>query len=217
MPSKNNYTEEITLDVACREYTAIVKAKQFDNIVRTLDVTLYDSRDGRYWYETEGTAEIRVQRPDGVLVTAECIKMHLDGVTHYGVYLTDEMLAAAGRARADIRVMKETGKEGAQKTETISAGFIIEVLPTARGSKPAGYVSDTVNIKKLTADKYAEIPHSTNTLYIVTEQNGAVRQYLGDTEISGNGAGYPPQEAAVYSEPAPEVIFAMPVEEETED
>lgn len=38
-----------------------------------------------------------------------------------------------------------------------------------------------------------------------------------DKAISGNGAGYPPQEAAVYSEPAPEVIFAMPVEEETED
>lgn len=38
-----------------------------------------------------------------------------------------------------------------------------------------------------------------------------------DKAISSQSGGYLPQEAAVYSEPAPEVIFAMPVEEETED
>jgi len=210
---KSNYTEEITLDLACRENVVTVRAKQNDNIKRTLDVTLFDSRDGSYWYQPEGTAEIRVQRPDGVLVTAECIKMHLgsegEEVTHYGVYLTSDMLAAAGRARADIRVMLETGSEGAQKTEIISAGFVLEVIPSAHGFVGSGYVSDTVNIEKITASEYAKIPHSTNTLYIVTEQDGSVKQYLGDTEISGSGGGNAPAEAVVYCEPAPETVIAQ--------
>ena len=212
---KSNYTEEITLDLACRENVVTVRAKQNDNIKRTLDVTLFDSRDGSYWYQPEGTAEIRVQRPDGVLVTAECMKMHLgsegEEVTHYGVYLTSDMLAAAGRARADIRVMQETGREGAQKTEIISAGFVLEVIPSARGSIGSGYVSDTVNIEKITASEYAKIPHSTNTLYIVIEQDGTVKQYLGDVEISGNGnsGGNAPSEAVVYCDPAPETVIAQ--------
>lgn len=212
---KSSYTEEITLDLACRENAVVVRAKQNDNITRMIDVTLFDSRDGSYWYQPNGTAEIRVQRPDGVLVTAECLKMHLgdegEEVTHYGAYLTSDMLAAAGRARADIRVMRETGKEGAQKTEMISAGFVLEVIPSARGLIGSGYVSDTVNIKKLTAAEYAKIPHSTNTLYIVTEQDGSVKQYLGDVEISGNsgGNGNAPSEAVVYCEPAPETVFAQ--------
>lgn len=212
---KNSYTEEITLDLACRGNIVTVKAKQNDNIARLIDVTLFDSRDGSYWYQPNGTAEIRVQRPDGVLVTAECIKMHLgnegEEVTHYGVYLTSDMLAAAGRARADIRVMQETGKEGAQKTEIISAGFVLEVIPSAHGFIGSGYVSDTVNIKKITASEYAKIPHNTNTLYIVTDQDGAVKQYLGDVEISGSGggSGNAPSEAVVYCEPAPETVIAQ--------
>lgn len=188
---KSDYTEEITLDLACKESLVTVRAKQNDNITRVLDVTLMDSRDGKYWYETEGTAEIRVQRPDGVLITAECIRIHMgdegEEVTHYGVNLTSDMLAVSGRCRADIRVMREYGKEGAQKTEMLSAGFILEVIPSAHGFKGEGYVSDTVNIKKLTADEYASITHNSNTMYIVTDAEGVVHQYMGSTEMGGAG------------------------------
>lgn len=192
MPSKNSYSTEITLDLSCEESVVIIKAKQFDNTIRTLDVTLFDSRDGRYWYDLDSTAEIRVQRPDGALVTAQCMRaQYNDEVTHYGVYLTDEMLEVSGRARADIRVIR------GEEHKTISAGFVIEVLPSAHGSKPTGYISDTVNIKKITESEYTSITHNTNTLYIVTSEDGAVHQYLGDIEISGSGGGSAPQEAAI--------------------
>ena len=218
---KSNYTEEIMLDLACKESIVTVRAKQNDNITRVIDVTLIDSRDGKYWYDPESTAELRVQRPDGVLVTAECIRIHMgdegEEVTHYGVNLTSDMLAVAGRCRADIRLMREYGKEGAQKTEILSAGFILEVIPSAHGCIGGGYVSDTVNMQKLTADEYSSITHSTNTIYVVVESDGKVSMYLGDTAISSSGGGYTPQETAVYSTAAPDVIFAMPVEQESEE
>lgn len=71
----------------------------------------------------------------------------------------------------------------------------------------ASALGDT-KIVRTSRENYDSTAHSSDTIYFVTEQNGAVRQYLGDTEISGNGGGYTPQEAAVYSAPAPEVIFA---------
>lgn len=38
-----------------------------------------------------------------------------------------------------------------------------------------------------------------------------------DTAISSGGGGYTPQETAAYSTAAPDVIFAMPVEQESEE
>lgn len=188
MPHKSNYTDMITLDLACADPQVTIRAKQFDNMIRSVNIALYDSRDGAYWYSKGGTAELRVQRPDGALITVGCPQTDIgspgEEVTHYAVRLTSDMLTIAGRARADIRVKMSDGSE-------ISAGFIIEVIPSAHGLTGAGYVSDTVNIKKITAENYAVIPHSSNTLYIVTEQDGSVKQYLGDVEIGGSGGSAP--------------------------
>lgn len=185
MPHKSNYTDMITLDLACADPQVTIRAKQFDNMIRSVNIALYDSRDGAYWYSKGGTAELRVQRPDGALITVGCPQTDIgspgEEVTHYAARLTSDMLTIAGRARADIRVKMSDGSE-------ISAGFIIEVIPSAHGLTGAGYVSDTVNIKKITAENYAVIPHSSNTLYIVTEQDGKVKQYLGDVEIGGGGS-----------------------------
>lgn len=66
-------------------------------------------------------------------------------------------------------------------------------------------------IVRLSREDYDSTEHSADTVYYVTDQDGKVKQYLGDTEISGNsgGNGNAPSEAVVYCEPAPETVFAQ--------
>lgn len=148
-----------------------VWAKQQDNETRKIAVTIQEN--GEDWTIPAGaSAEIRVQRPDKVLVTADCtISSPVVTAT-----LTNEMLFVAGEALAEIRITNSS--------EVLSSTSIaLHIKPCAVGGEHEGYVADPVNITSLTQSAYNNIEtHNTNTLYICRDTGNA---YIGDQIIAG--------------------------------
>lgn len=53
-------------------------------------------------------------------------------------------------------------------------------------------------IVRISREDYDSTEHRADTIYFVTEQDGSIKQYLGDVEISGNGGGgNAPSEATI--------------------
>ena len=169
------HISEILIDTACLAAKKIIRAKQFDNITRKIAVMLYDSRKSEYLQIPENAkSEIRFRRYDGVLITAEGIIAD-NTVT---IILTGDMLAAAGRAKADVRIIN--GEEILS-----GASFIVDVEPTATGNKSGGATFDSINVKKISESEFAKEIKSSNTVYYVVDSKGTVTQYLGDVKLSG--------------------------------
>jgi len=66
-----------------------------------------------------------------------------------------------------------------------------------------------LSLQRISRDDYDSAEHRADTVYYVTDQDGSVKQYLGDTKISSGGGGNSPSEAVVYCDPAPETVIAQ--------
>lgn len=71
-------------------------------------------------------------------------------------------------------------------------------------------------IVRITREDYDGVEHSADTIYFVAEQDGSVKQYLGDAEIGSGGGGNAPATAYLYQPIMPETFAAMPKTEETD-
>lgn len=180
------YRDSIRLDIACKDPCVIVNAKQLDNKARIITAEFYDSRSGeRFVIPETATAEFRIRRRDGVMISAKASK----GNYTVSIRLSSEMLAVHGKAAADFRLTDSSG-------EILSAqAFFINILPTAKGEKSGGLSPETaLNICKISAADFKSLTaRSDNTVYYVTDKD-KVEQYIGDTKLS---SGALPQTAAV--------------------
>lgn len=174
-----SYVNEVVLDLACNDPVKVVKAKQLDNLTRTLSISFVD--DGTTYQIPSGTtAEFRVQRPDRVLVSADNLTV---GSSYVNVYLTDAMLEVAGRCIADVRL-----KNGSQ---VLSArAFFIDVYQTAQGKNFVGYIGDPACVSIVTEEQFDNMEKSDSTMYLVKDQSGTVTQYLGNTPILVGGLSF---------------------------
>ena len=186
-----DYKSTIRLDVACEAPCVIVKAKQLDNKSRIITAEFFDSKNNntRFDIPDTATAEFRVRRCDGVMISAKASK----GKYTVSVKLSAEMLAVPGVALADIR-LTDNGS-------VLSAGaFFIDIKPTATGRQSGGLAPAALNIRKLTAEDFATLdPKSDNTVYYVVGDDGTITQYIGDVMLS-SGKSSEPSASALSAE-----------------
>ena len=175
------YTTSLVLDVACKIPLPRISEKQLDNGTRIVNVTLKDSETNTAVTLTgEETFEIRVQRADGVLITGNA--EYSDGVIV--ITLTSDMLGFPGRAKADVRVI--SGED------ILSAGFLIDVQSLAQGDHSSGTSGDIANLRIMTKAEWDALEGKPNNqITYVTQPDGSIKQYLGETEVSGGGGSEP--------------------------
>ena len=111
-----NYIRHIDLDVNATSSATIVKAKQGDDSLRYINVTLL--QDGvQFIPESGATAIFRLEKPDGHAVVNDAI-IESDGTIT--VQVTAQCTAVCGRSKADILISLGDG--------TIStAVFVLEI------------------------------------------------------------------------------------------
>lgn len=177
------YIKEIQLDVSCRAPAPIINGKQLDNGTRTIKATFVNTETStNISFAGTETFELRVRRPDGVLIVSDDVTLTNNKVN---VTLSDNMLAVPGRARADIRA-----KDG---DDVLTGGsFFIDVQPLAEGDSSSGISGDVTNTRMLTRAQFNELPETeANTLYFVNESTypdeGVYSVYLGSVRIVTGG------------------------------
>jgi hypothetical protein len=169
------FIKTVKIDISCATPTARIREKQLDNGTRTIYATFYNSETNEdVTFTASETFEFRIQRADGALVTSTAEYQNNQIV----VTLTSEMLGVCGRARCDIR---------AKNGENILSGgsFFIDVEPVANGTVSKGFSGDLTNTRMISRDDYDALAQkSTNTLYIVTDDDDTVTLYLGEDPIA---------------------------------
>lgn len=113
-----NYTRSITLDVNATSAVTVVKAKQGDDSLRYINITLL--RDGvKIPLESGSSAVFRLEKPDGKAVINSAT-IESDGTVT--VTLTAQCTAVHGKCKADIFIEDVGGK-------TISTAiFVVDVV-----------------------------------------------------------------------------------------
>lgn len=119
-----DYTRYISLDVNATSAVTVVKAKQGDDSLRYINITLM--KDGvKITPEAGSTATFRLEKPDGKAVISTCTKESNGTVT---ATLTAQCTAVSGRCKADICITDSNGK-------TISSAmFTLEVVASPDGT-----------------------------------------------------------------------------------
>ena len=187
LPIYNSY---IKLDVSCELPVEVVKAKQLDNGSRYINIILVDENGTSLTLDSSATAEFRVRRPDGVLITdTEHTIIHAESSpSQIWVVLTDAMLEVPGRALADIRLIKD---ESSDLGDIVLSGgsFFIDIYETPTGRDFTGYSGTNAPSAIMTRAQYDATTPSGSTVYLVVETNGDVNQYLGSTPVSSSESG----------------------------
>ena len=116
---------EISLDLYGETKYYQVSAKQYDKAARQIHVTLLNN-GVVYQIPTDAVLIINVKKPDGKFVYNQCTKAGNKIV----VEMTNQMLAAAGTAFADVNVKTSDGSQLLS-----SASFSIEIEPSMRNEK----------------------------------------------------------------------------------
>lgn len=114
------YIKELKLDVAGGTSFINVSAKQNDNKSRFIKIILYDGRN-KFNLPEGATAQIRARKPDGKPVLNDAVINNDDSIT---VELTEQMLAVAGKVKAEISILDDEG------VTLTSCTFVINVNPT---------------------------------------------------------------------------------------
>jgi hypothetical protein len=190
-----SYTTEIVLDISGNSQAEVI-AKQDDNNTRFLSARFVDDSSSISLSDVS-SAECRILRPDGLMVTQEATLDTKDGTV--SLFLSEKALAAAGRGYGDIRLLGSNG-------ECLSATrFVLTVLPSAVSnnklstesvfenySKEVATLKNSLNgmtITKISKEDYdaLESPDE-NTIYYVVDDSGKITQYLGSTELSNGKA-----------------------------
>lgn len=162
-----HYTD-ITLDLSTDGERAEVWAKQDDTGSRAVTATFVDNGTPVSLSSVD-SAELRVLRPDGAMVTATA---EISGNTVTAVF-PETALEVGGEGYGDIRLLDGAGG-------CISAArFILHISPAAVSNDQAAASSDLtallnsymggLHFKALTESEYAALdPKNPDTLYIVT-------------------------------------------------
>lgn len=174
----NDYETMVTLDLSCKDLKQVINAKQLDNLTRKISIDFVDEEGNPLDVPSDATAEFRVQRPDGTLITTSTVeKVDLALKTVFKVYLTDAMLEVSGRAIADLRVI--------HNSQIISGGaFFLDIYQTPTGTNFSGYLGTIVNQTMMTKEQYDSTIPSDNTIYYVIELDGSISMYLGSKKIN---------------------------------
>ena len=155
-------TTEVKLDVACEALPVVIPTKQLDNIARTLQISMYDSRtDAAVTIPSELRAEFHVRRPDGVLIEySQPISIEDNVVT---VGLIESCLAVAGKALADLKLYEDDKIFSA-------ASFALDIQKTATASQSETRgILTKANLEIISEEGYSSLStKETNTLYIIT-------------------------------------------------
>ena len=199
----------VTVDFACEVATPIIRCKQGDKM---RPITIYPLEQGNKIVTTDdngsvmiapsaltptGSVTFRLQRPDGALYTIKVpdddvgmnwVTSAVQGKDYERVldyiqfFLTEEMLAVAGRAICDVQLEFYVG----DKVATATFFLDIEPKPTATangGVDPASFV----NVKKISATDYATITPDANTLYIIIDGENVSLAFGSAVLESGGG------------------------------
>ena len=162
-----HYTD-ITLDLSTDGERAEVWAKQDDTGTRAVRATFQDN-GATVSLSSVDSAELRVLRPDGAMVTAAA---EISGSTVTAI-LPENGLAVSGRGYGDIRLL-----DGEHNCIS-AARFVLHVEPAAVSNEAVSQSSDFtallnsymggLHFKALTESEYAALdPKDPDTLYIVT-------------------------------------------------
>ncbi len=162
-----HYTD-ITLDLDTQTPRAEVWAKQDDTGTRAVRATFQDG-GGAVSLASVASAELRVLRPDGAMVTAAA---EISG-SIVTATLPENGLAVSGRGYGDIRLLDSN-------MNCISAArFVLHIEPAAVSNEAVSQNSDFtallnsymggLHFLALTESEYAALdPKDPDTLYIVT-------------------------------------------------
>lgn len=136
------YQQEITLELNSNTAYTTVGAKQGDAYTR--EIIVHITADGTPWTIPDGVvASYRVRKPDGTAVWNDAVIKNNTVV----ITLSEETLAVAGRAYADITLYTNNGK--AQILSTVSFIIIIMSSPniskTVASSNEFGYIQQVVD------------------------------------------------------------------------
>lgn len=189
-----SYTTNIVLDISGKAQAEVI-AKQDDNNTRFISARFVDGSSSSISLSDVSSAECRILRPDGLMVTQEAT-LSGSGVS---LFLSEKALAAAGRGYGDIRLLGSNG-------ECLSATrFVLTVLPSAVSnsklstesvfenySKEVATLKSRLNgmsIQRIAKDAYDALTSpSETTIYYVVDDSGKITQYLGSTELSSGKA-----------------------------
>lgn len=116
---------EISLDLYGETKYYLVSAKQYDKAARQIHITLLNN-GVIYQIPSDAVLIVNVKKPDGKFVYNQCTKSGNKIV----VEMTNQMLAAAGTAIADVNVKTSDGSQLIS-----SASFSIEIEPSMRNEK----------------------------------------------------------------------------------
>lgn len=182
MPTIPEFYTELVLDVACEDQPIIVPTKQYDNLTRHLRIGMYDSRTGdSVDIDSSLSAQLRVRRPDGVLVVLEAEINSSDQVL---ATLTESCLKIAGKALVDVKVFQ------GQKVFS-AASFALDIQQTATGTySAASGILTKANLEAINKSDFEALEYKdVNTLYVVVD-GASASLYWGEIPISGTGASY---------------------------
>lgn len=120
-------TQTIAVDFQSAGVPPSVLAKQYDHELRTIAVHLWDG--GNAYHVPDGyVGRIAVLKPDGHHVLNDC-EVHNDasyGTAVAYAVITEQLSAAAGKARAEIQI---SGTDGSLRT----ADFFLDIVPAVVG------------------------------------------------------------------------------------
>lgn len=121
----DDYISKIELDVNAENNHKLIRAKQGDIVLRKVEITLLS--DG-VAFAPDGVAKVqfRVEKPDYTAVILESTDSTAPISGGSGVYvvtLSDQCLAAAGRAKCDLALLDSSG------SVLSSANFFMDVVP----------------------------------------------------------------------------------------
>lgn len=174
-------TTEVKLDVACEALPLVIPTKQLDNVARTLQISMYDSRtDAAVTIPSGLRAEFHVRRPDGVLIEYSQPITIEDNVVTVG--LIESCLAVAGKALADLKLYEDDKVFSA-------ASFALDIQKTATASQSETRgILTKANLEIISAEGYSSLStKETNTLYIITDGK-KISICLGDLPLEAGSA-----------------------------
>lgn len=170
------YTTKIVLDISGNSQAEVV-AKQDDNNSRLIAASFIDETMATFSLSNATSAECRILRPDGKMVTEEVVLDY--GNNQALITLSRHALGVAGRGYGDVRLL------GTNDSCLSATRFILTVLPSAVSNDQLSgesvfenYLREVTELKnslnglsfmKISQSDYdaLESPDS-NTVYIIT-------------------------------------------------
>lgn len=183
------YTQEITLDLNANSAPPIVYAKQSDTESRQILVH-FTQDDAEYLVNKNNSVALRVRKPDGKQIM-DYAAINNDGTVT--VTLTQQCLAAAGRAYADLAEFNSQGQI------LSTAPFVLNVVASP----------DVMGSEAISSDEFGYLASFIEQgAHVVGEAQEWANGYNGDTPVSSSNPAYH-NNAKYYAEQAADIANNM--------